>query len=146
MQSFVWGKFLNGALHQINEFALINIANNTAENNFKLYNTSAINNATQDFNLNSFLTLDTNGGRFKQWQAEEYLRFPDVEPGWDMSEAISSFEIVKLICDNSRCRFEVKYNLLILIQCNSFSAAAMLRDAIRKFSGADLRASAIVPT
>ena len=62
--------------------------------------------------LNSFLTLDANGARLKQWQAEEYLIFPDGEPGWDMSEAISSFEIVKESCDNSRCRFEVKYNFV----------------------------------
>ena len=44
--------------------------------------------------LNAFLTLDANGARLKQWQAEEYLIFPDGEPGWDMAEAISSFEIV----------------------------------------------------
>jgi hypothetical protein len=62
--------------------------------------------------LNSFLTLDADGARLKQWQAEEYLKFPDGEPGWDMSEAISSFEIVKQSCGNSRCRFEVKYNFV----------------------------------
>ena len=62
--------------------------------------------------LNSFLTLDANGARLKQWQAEEYLIFPDGEPGWDMSEAISSFEIVKESCDSSRCRLEVKYNFV----------------------------------
>ena len=61
--------------------------------------------------LNSYLALDADGARLQGWQSDKYLMNPDGEPGWDMADAITSYEIVKERCNNNRCRFEVKYDL-----------------------------------